>query len=282
MQAVRAPAVKHMTKAQFTAAIELGTAIAEGREDLCVLNERSLKLRGKEGRKDAKGAKSEKDGAKVVKPKVKGSRVQIQDDGSETRPVQKATRKRKAETGDDNDAASVKKQNTGTISKYFSSPSDGNIRSAKIKSSSEVHSNTIEEHGERNQCQEAEISSEVPLESRPDGKQEADNTNIDPLQLIATSEITPFRKEVLTLLCSIPPGKYTTYAAMARHVNRVRSAGKTATSETCARAIGNAMVCTRAMSSPRCSKCDIDQETSVTIPSRPSCRAIASLLLVGV
>ena len=245
MQAVRAPAVKHMTEVQLNAAIDLGTAIVEGREDLCVLNARSLELRGKEGRKGAKGAKNEKEKGALLKEGSQVLRAQEGTASSETEGGHVATPKRKAKSVDDKDTTRVKKQNTGTISKYFSPPSADITRTSEMKSPAEVQSKLpVNGNSDKlNRSQQGETASELPSESTHDSKQEeeADNTSIDPLQLIANSEITPFRKEVLTLLCSIPPGKYTTYAAMARHVNHVRSAGKTATSQTCARAIGNAM-----------------------------------------
>lgn len=39
------------------------------------------------------------------------------------------------------------------------------------------------------------------------------------LKKIALSHKTPFQKRVLTLLCQVPRGQYTTYAAMARHLS---------------------------------------------------------------
>ena len=54
------------------------------------------------------------------------------------------------------------------------------------------------------------------------------------LSRIAGSNITPFRKTCLSMLCQIPPGRYSTYKALSDHI--------TATSHTtCARAVGNAM-----------------------------------------
>ncbi|KAH8816322.1 6-O-methylguanine DNA methyltransferase [Xylogone sp. PMI_703] len=39
------------------------------------------------------------------------------------------------------------------------------------------------------------------------------------LKKIALSQKTPFQKRVLTLLCQVPRGQYTTYAAMAKHLS---------------------------------------------------------------
>lgn len=107
-----------------------------------------------------------------------------------------------------------------------------------------------------------------PVSLSPPSPQLQQSPTARGLHLIATSTtLTPFRREVLSLLCTIPRGHYTTYAAMARHVNLLRSRDinhiqniKTtqtqtqtqtpaatvptppaATTKTCARAIGNAM-----------------------------------------
>ena len=54
------------------------------------------------------------------------------------------------------------------------------------------------------------------------------------LSRIQNSNITPFRKQMLTLLCQIPRGRYSTYQAMADHVSKTSH-------KSCARAVGNAM-----------------------------------------
>ena len=54
------------------------------------------------------------------------------------------------------------------------------------------------------------------------------------LRKIANSDITPFRKQMLTLLCQIPPGRYSTYQAMSDHITKTSH-------KTCARAVGSAM-----------------------------------------
>jgi methylated-DNA-[protein]-cysteine S-methyltransferase len=54
------------------------------------------------------------------------------------------------------------------------------------------------------------------------------------LTRIQNSDITSFRKQMLTLLCQIPRGRYSTYQAMADHVSKTSH-------KSCARAVGNAM-----------------------------------------
>ncbi|EON65139.1 hypothetical protein W97_04376 [Coniosporium apollinis CBS 100218] len=54
-------------------------------------------------------------------------------------------------------------------------------------------------------------------------------------RLIAEAkDLTPFRKETLTLLTLVPRGRYTTYGAMSDYISRTHH-------PTCARAVGNAM-----------------------------------------
>ncbi|KAK3717250.1 hypothetical protein LTR37_005959 [Vermiconidia calcicola] len=54
------------------------------------------------------------------------------------------------------------------------------------------------------------------------------------LKRIADSSITPFRRRMLSLLCEIPPGRYSTYQAMSDYITKTSH-------KTCARAVGNAM-----------------------------------------
>ena len=54
------------------------------------------------------------------------------------------------------------------------------------------------------------------------------------LKRIADSNLTPFRKQMLVMLCQIPRGRYSTYQAMSDHITKISH-------KTCARAVGNAM-----------------------------------------
>lgn len=40
----------------------------------------------------------------------------------------------------------------------------------------------------------------------------------DPVSLILSSNLTPYQKSVLLLLCQVPPGSFTTYGIMAAHL----------------------------------------------------------------
>ncbi|KAJ9628563.1 hypothetical protein H2203_002464 [Taxawa tesnikishii (nom. ined.)] len=108
----------------------------------------------------------------------------------------------------DNNATSQdnKRARTGEISKYFL-PSPQSSRAEMTPASPR---------------QVAEKASAVATASS------------DALHLIESSNLTPFRKQVLTLLCQVPSGRYTTYAALSDHISRT-------THKTCARAVGGVM-----------------------------------------
>ncbi|KAE9380208.1 DNA binding methylated-DNA--cysteine S-methyltransferase [Stipitochalara longipes BDJ] len=68
---------------------------------------------------------------------------------------------------------------------------------------------------------DAESSDEPKTsESRPKTAQKKDEEDYTPwLNKIALSEKSSFQKKVLTLLCQVPRGKYTTYAAISKHLS---------------------------------------------------------------
>lgn len=73
-------------------------------------------------------------------------------------------------------------------------------------------------------------------EDHEDSKQQGDDPAVISAQLkrISESNLTPFRKHMLRLLCQIPRGRYSTYQSMSDHVTKTSH-------KTCARAVGNAM-----------------------------------------
>ncbi|KAF2484743.1 6-O-methylguanine DNA methyltransferase [Neohortaea acidophila] len=127
--------------------------------------------------------------------------------------------KRKAEGEVSSAGGSGKKRRTGkdgTVSSYFLPTSP-----AKAKASTEQKGSTAE-----------------PNEADTTHEQDTADDPVDiPAQLRriqAAPDLTPFRKQALTLLCQIPRGRYSTYQALSDHI--------TATSHpTCARAVGSAM-----------------------------------------
>jgi len=182
---IKAPAVKNMTSAQLEICIKLGEGIAEGREDLVVLDRRSLEIRGKNG----KGGK------------------RALERGNEELP--RKTAKRKKET---------------CVEAQKSSAEELVVKATELKSSKNRQRQTDIRalmSGIKSPNPDHGVSSSLAQRSAPDSaKSEKDNvqtTEIDEdiTQLIATSaDLTPYRKKVLLLLTQVPPSRYTTYAAM--------------------------------------------------------------------
>lgn len=158
-EALKAPAIKHMSTEQLQSAVDLAERIATGEADLVALNERSLELRGK---------------------------------------------KRKRGTLEPQLSALPKKQriDVGTISQYFLPPpaaQDNNWN-----------------------------------DGLPTGNSTQNPGIAVQLKRIEDSDLTPFGKQMLSLLCQVPSGRYSTYQAMANHVTKTSH-------KTCARAVGSAM-----------------------------------------
>ena len=74
--------------------------------------------------------------------------------------------------------------------------------------------------------------SEVPSEDLPIPAKDIDMSQ--ELKKIADSNLTPFRKKALSMLCQVPCGRYSTYQAMSDYITKTSH-------KTCARAVGNAM-----------------------------------------
>lgn len=125
-------------------------------------------------------------------------------------------KKRKANYAESESKSPKKqKQGTSTISLYFLPSLESPRRSAPGR----VHSNAasiIVEDGDADK--ESPKSRDMTAE----------------LRKIADSDLTPFRKQMLGLLCQIPPGYYSTYQAMSDYITETSH-------KTCARAVGNAM-----------------------------------------
>lgn len=127
-------------------------------------------------------------------------------------------KKRKASAVDDGSedktTVKVKTQNDGTISSYFQSPPQLPDNAKALPEDAEGRS---DEDGEAN------------------AKKRASETDMSvQLKRISESNITPFRKKMLTMLCQVPRGRYSTYQAMSDYVSKTSH-------KTCARAVGSAM-----------------------------------------
>ncbi|KAI7562791.1 hypothetical protein KC317_g8176, partial [Hortaea werneckii] len=129
----------------------------------------------------------------------------------------KRSKKRKGEGDTTRSSPKKRKNDTGTISSYFlPSPSSPPKQDPKSKSP------------------QAKKPHNPPESESPDHPPK-EPPNMQPhLHRIASSNLTPFRKLTLSLLCQIPRGQFTTYAALSDHISRTSH-------KTCARAVGNAM-----------------------------------------
>lgn len=122
-----------------------------------------------------------------------------------------AAKKRKASPNFEVFMTKKPKRTTGTISCYFKAPSQ---------------TRDAEKHRADGNVQpddEMDRSEDVPADCMD-----------EQLKMIANSKLTTFRKQILSLLCQVPRGSYTTYAAMSDYVS-------SSSHKTCARAVGNAM-----------------------------------------
>ncbi|KAM0714313.1 hypothetical protein Q7P37_010100 [Cladosporium fusiforme] len=115
-----------------------------------------------------------------------------------------------------------KRKAEGSISKYFATPQDS-PQKKRVKAEPDQPNNndtTNEPH-------------EPERDSSPHAKEDPD-MSIQIARITSAKNLTPFRKQTLTLLCKIPRGRYSTYQAMSDHIS-------TTSHKTCARAVGNAM-----------------------------------------
>ena len=116
-------------------------------------------------------------------------------------------------SGEEGDAKKAKKA-TGTISSYFlASPKSGRHVAGS-------------QGGVKNKS--------MPLDHAISEGRSPDIDMSLQLKRIADSDITTFRKQMLTLLCQIPRGRYSTYQAMSDYISKTSH-------QTCARAVGSAM-----------------------------------------
>ncbi|KAI9872967.1 MAG: methylated-DNA--protein-cysteine methyltransferase [Pleopsidium flavum] len=198
---VEAPAVKNMSGEQLKQCIKLGVGIAEGKEDLVELDRRSLDVRGKVG----KGKKRALEGGDHEGVRKVVEAEELKQKGDEKENWEKVDRRAKK--------AKPAKEDLG----------QADIRALMSGSTT------------------GKTAGAVPAElahQRPSGSLTSEADDSPPLidhagdmkQLIATSaDLTAYRKKVLLLLTQVPPGRYTTYAALSSFLH------------SSPRAVGNAM-----------------------------------------
>ncbi len=127
----------------------------------------------------------------------------------------KASKKRKADDGTKAERPARKsKKVDGNVSKFFLPSPNSQDQAAKS---------------------DADNVAQAPSSDLEESKGNDDPVDI-PAQLtrIKDSDITPFRKLTLTLLCQVPRGRYSTYQAMSDYITRAHH-------KTCARAVGSAL-----------------------------------------
>lgn len=199
------PAYKHMSEAQLRAAIALAERIAAGTVNLVELDERSLQLRGKRGKKRRKG----------------------QDDGTTATATTTTNEVQSANTSSPPPFQKKRQKKYETVSSYFlqlqSSPSSSSPSSNLAKTANAEDS----EHAEPGVTRGTTTGTE---------KNEADiiMSSVQ-VQRIEDSNMTAFKKQILKMLMQIPRGRYSTYGAMSDHLSTVSS------KKTCARAVGSAI-----------------------------------------
>ncbi|KAF4548147.1 Methylated-DNA--protein-cysteine methyltransferase-like protein [Elsinoe fawcettii] len=213
-QVIKAPAWRNMSEEQLREAIEFGEGIARGDVDLVEMDERSLEVRGKRSKVGGTAKGKAKEENEVGKEEGDGS-----GQGAKGRK-RKAGEEKTQENGEKGGAKKVKQE--GKVSSYFL-PSPKKSEEPALPVDTGKEGKEVEEV--KNESTSTKRRNPITNEEYPDG---------EPLDLIKNSSLTPFRKEVLTVLCQVPRGKYTTYQAMSDHISSTSH-------KTCARAVGNAM-----------------------------------------
>lgn len=127
--------------------------------------------------------------------------------------------KRKAKEVDPTSPSRKKQRRTdGNVSSYFESMTKSSTGKQKPKHEGESEPQELDR-------------------PRQDEERNATQNNVDmsaQVKRITESDITPFRKQMLSLLCQVPRGQYSTYQAMSDYISATSH-------KTCARAVGSAM-----------------------------------------
>lgn len=198
------PAIKNMSEAQLKSAIELGQRISRGEADLVELDRKSLEARGKNEVKYGDRSGKSPNARKRKQPEHKSDKQQS--------PSKKAKQE------------DEKKQSTLRFGK-----TDG--EAVQLPSPATSEDNT----GGSSRS----VKTEDAAQAKPVSQLERDlntTSHLTPEQyrtalkcILSHPGLTPFRRRLYICLLSVPRGTYTTYAAMAKHLDSV------------ARAVGNGM-----------------------------------------
>ncbi|TID20001.1 hypothetical protein E2P81_ATG07301 [Venturia nashicola] len=206
MTVIKSPAYKNMSEGQLKAAISLGDNILSGGADLVELDEESLMVRGKRGKKNAAGRKT---GKMSKQEMVEADRKRRQPEDTAEKDVTQGT-KEETET--------EPKQEVLNESLEDEALSDHNIASP-------IHASKEEEPSSRNETspisdRKRRLSNEETPASPPSKVRKTSSHKPDPAlqSKINSSSKTSFQKTVLSLLLEIPTGCYTTYNLMSKRL----------------------------------------------------------------
>lgn len=94
-----------------------------------------------------------------------------------------------------------------------------------------VENETVSKYFLPSPRKEEATSDTKSTKQEPDSESKPEDHSAE-LTRIDSSTITPFRKQVLSLLCQIPRGRYSTYGAISDHISQTSR-------KTCARAVGS-------------------------------------------
>jgi methylated-DNA-[protein]-cysteine S-methyltransferase len=211
------PAVKNMSADQLRGSIALAEKIAEGKADLVELDEESLKCRGKA----SKTAKRKRRDGEVTEGGTEGvekKRRQSEDVDSEAdvdKKVHEKTLPEQSLTAEQQKRPQRSTRNqTSKVSSYFQplpSPS-AHEKADRSDTKPSPNSDTL------NSDQPAPLPSFLATRSTSDDIPAA--TFLP--RIAADKTLTSFRKQTLSLLCSVPRGQWTTYGAMSKYINETR------------------------------------------------------------
>jgi O-6-methylguanine DNA methyltransferase len=212
MSVIKSPAYKNMNETQLQAAIQLGEAILSEKADLVELDEESLRVRGKKGKRNVMGRNSGKMTKEEMKETERQRKVKQDDDDTgrlETKGTEEVT------VAEDKTPTSDSEDHKGVTASENDVVLQAEVTSNVSKSS---QTSLSANNRKRKHCSDAEPSPpSPPTKSR---KTTSPHTLDPALQMkISSSSKTPFQKSVLSLLTQIPPGQYTTYALMSSHLS---------------------------------------------------------------
>lgn len=217
MDKLKAPAWKNLTEEQLKECVKMGEGIMDGSEDLVELDNKSLGLRGKANKGGKRVEVAKKNDEKKSK-QASGEKGQTkeQKDGKVSKYFTKQNlgkRERSDEQveADDDDEAKVTDDESDTKQSTRKNP-----RSKQQTQSSPQSGPKRQKNNDTSSPTSKQTSSPPPN----DFKTSRSSNNLkDQLTLISNSSKTPFQKRVLSLLCQIPPGHYTTYGLLSTHLS---------------------------------------------------------------